>query len=54
MFGPDGGKGSETAGSFDVSDDTDDDHGRGLDDGDGFDDLTFVHLGSGSVEITEL
>ena len=53
MFGPYGGKGSETSGSFDVTDNTDDDHGWGLDNGDGLDDLTFVHLGSGSVKITE-
>jgi hypothetical protein len=54
MLGPDGGKRSETTRSFDVTDDTDDDHRRGLDDGDSFDDLSLVHLGPGSVEITKL
>lgn len=54
MLGPYGGKGSETAWGFDVTDDTDDDHRWRLDDSDGFDDLALVHLRSRSVEITQL
>merc|ERR1719234_1372307 len=35
--------------SLNVSNDTDSDHGRGLDDGDGFDNLLLVVLGTGTV-----
>jgi hypothetical protein len=41
---PDSGEGAETARSLNVADDTDDDEGRGLDDSDSLDNLTFVHL----------
>jgi hypothetical protein len=44
VLGPDGGERTETTGGLDVADDTDDHHGRGLDDGDGLNDLTLVHL----------
>jgi len=44
VLSPDGGEGTETTGSLDVSDDTDDDHRRSLDDGSGFDDFLLVHL----------
>jgi len=52
MLREDGGKSSETLGGFDVSDDTDNNHGRGFDNGDGVDDLTLVHEGTGSVNST--
>jgi len=41
---PDSGEGAETARSFDVADDTDDNERRGLDDSDGLDNLTLMHL----------
>lgn len=41
---PDSSEGAETAGSLDVADDTDDDEWRSLDDSDGLDNLTLVHL----------
>jgi hypothetical protein len=41
---PDGSEGAEAARSLNVSDDTDDDEWRGLDDSDGLDNFTFVHL----------
>lgn len=44
VLSPDSGEGTETTGSLDVSDDTDDDHRRSLDDGSGFDDFLLVHL----------
>lgn len=53
VLGPDGGKGTETTGSLDVTDDTDDDHRWGVDNGDGLDNLTLVHLGSWAVEVTD-
>lgn len=44
MRSPYSGEGAETARSLDVTDDTDDNEWRGLDDGDCFDNLTLVHL----------
>lgn len=44
MVSPDGGEGAETAGGFDVANETDDHDGRGLDNSDGLDDLTLVEL----------
>jgi hypothetical protein len=41
---PDSGEGPKTTGSLDVADDTDDDEWRSLDDSDGLDNLTLVHL----------
>jgi len=49
----DGGQGTKTTGSLDVSDNTDNDHGRGLQDGNGIDDLTLVHNSSGTVDATD-
>mmetsp|Transcript_58207 Transcript_58207/g.142311 ORF Transcript_58207/g.142311 Transcript_58207/m.142311 type:complete len:321 (-) Transcript_58207:66-1028(-) len=49
----DGGKCPHASGSFDVSDDTDDDHGRGLDDRNSVDDFTLVHEGTGTVDRTD-
>jgi len=53
VLGPDSGQGAKTAGSLDVSDNTDNDHGRGLDDGDGLDNLLLVHLGTGTVQVAD-
>lgn len=52
VLGPDGGQGSETARSLDVSDNTDNNHRRSLDDGNGLDDFLLVHLGSNTLEFT--
>ena len=49
----DGGEGSESLWSFDVTDDTNNNHGWGLDDGDGIDDLTLVHESTGTVDSTD-
>lgn len=53
VVSPDGGKSSEASGGLDVSDQTDDLEGRGLDDGDGFNLLLLVELGLSSVDISE-
>ncbi len=53
VLGKDGSQGAESLGSLNVSNNTDDDHRRGLDDGDGIDDLTLVHEGSGTVDSTD-
>jgi hypothetical protein len=53
VLGPDGGQGTETTGSLDVTNKTDGDHGRGLDDGDGLNDLLLVELGTGTVEVAD-
>lgn len=44
VLSPDGGQRSKTSGGLNVTDNTNDDHGRGLDDGDGLDDFSLVHL----------
>ena len=44
MRGPDGGEGTETTGSLDVSNNADDHHWRCLDDGNSLHDLALVHL----------
>ena len=53
MLGEDGGEGAEAAGSLDVADDADDDHGGRLQDGDGVDDLALVHEGAGAVDAAD-
>ena len=53
MLGPNGGEGSETTRGLDVTNNSDNDNWRGFDDGDGLDDLTLVHLGSRSVEVSD-
>lgn len=53
VLSPDGGEGTETTGSLDVSDQTNNNHRGGLDDGDGFDDFLVVDLRSGLVGLTE-
>jgi hypothetical protein len=50
---PDGGEGAEATGSLDVADNTDDHHRRGLDDGNGLNDLALVHLCTRSVDELE-
>jgi len=52
MLSPDGGEGTKTTGSLDVTNDTNDDHGGSLNDADGLDDLLLVHLGTRTVKIT--
>lgn len=44
VLGPDGGERSKTTGGLDVTDNTDDNHRRSLDDSGGLDDLLLVHL----------
>jgi hypothetical protein len=44
VLGPDGGQRPQTSGGLDVSDNTNDDHRRGLDDGGSLDNLSLVHL----------
>jgi hypothetical protein len=51
VLGPHGGERAQAARRLDVADDTDDDHRRRLDDRDGLDDLTLVHLRAGAVEV---
>jgi hypothetical protein len=53
VLGPDGGQGTETAGGFEVTNETDNVHGRALEDGDGFDGFLLVELGTGLVDFTE-
>jgi len=53
VLGPDGGQRSQSSGSLDVTDNTDDDHRWGLDNGNGLDDFSLVHLGSGSVKVSD-
>lgn len=53
VLSPDGGERAETTGSLNVTDDTDSDKGRGLDDGDSLDNLLLVHLGTRSVKVTD-
>lgn len=52
VLGPDGGEGSETSWGFDVTNDTDDDHWWGFDDGDWLVDLLVVELGALSVNLS--
>jgi len=52
MLSPNGGEGAETAGGFDVTDDTDSNHWWGFNDCDGLDNLTLVHLSTWTVQIT--
>jgi len=53
VLGPDGGKGSETSGSFDITNNTTDNNGRSFEDGTGFDDFLLVELGADLVDISE-
>ena len=53
VLGEHGGEGAEAARRLEVSHDTHDDHGGGLEDGDGVDDLALVHDGSGAVHAAD-
>mmetsp|Transcript_25683 Transcript_25683/g.56245 ORF Transcript_25683/g.56245 Transcript_25683/m.56245 type:complete len:264 (-) Transcript_25683:13-804(-) len=53
VFGEYGGESAEAAGSFDVTDDPDDDHGGCFEDRDGIDHLALVHQGSGTVHAAD-
>lgn len=53
MLGPDSGQRSQSTRSLDVTDNTDDNHRWGLDNGNGLDNLSLVHLGSGSVKVSD-
>jgi len=53
VLGPDSGEGTETTGSLDVTNNTDDNERRSVNNSDGLDDLTLVHLGTTSVKITD-
>jgi hypothetical protein len=52
VLSPDGGERAESTGGLDVSDNSDDDDGGSLDDGDGLNDLLLVHLGARTLELT--
>jgi len=53
VLSPDGGQRTETTRGLDVRDETDAHDGRGLEDGDGLDDLLLVQLGTRFVDITD-
>ena len=53
MLREDGGESAEAAGGLDVADNSDDDHRRRLEDGDGVNDLALVHLGARAVDSTD-
>jgi len=44
MLGPDGGKGSETSGGFDITNNTADNNGGSFEDSAGFNDFLLVEL----------
>jgi len=50
---PDGGQGTETTRSFNVTDETASNHGRALEDGDGLDAVLLVNLGTRLVNVTD-
>jgi len=52
MLGKDGLEGAQALWRLDVANSADDDHGWGLDDGDGLDGLLLVQLGAQLVDIT--
>lgn len=49
---PDSGKSSQSLGSGNVTNNSNSDHGRGFDDGDGFDNFLLVHLGAEFVQFS--
>jgi len=53
VLGPDGGEGTEASGGHHVTDDADDVHGRGLDNGNGIEGFLLVHLGARALDITD-
>merc|ERR1719336_391117 len=52
VLGPDGLESPHTPGGLNVSNNTDADHGRSLEDGDGLDNLLLVDLGARSVHLS--
>lgn len=52
VVGPHGGQGTETTRSLDVANNTDDDHGGSLNDGNGLAHLLLVHLRAGTIDLT--
>ena len=52
MLSPDGGEGADTPDGLDVANHTDNDHGRGLNDGDSLCDFFLVGLGARLLHIT--
>lgn len=53
FLSPNGGEGSETSGGFDISDNSDNNHRGGFDNGDGFDNFFFVEFGTGFFNVSE-
>jgi len=53
LVGPDGGQRSHASGGVDVSDESNDDHGGSLDDGDGLNDFLLVELGTNFIDISD-
>jgi hypothetical protein len=53
MLGKDGGKSPQPTRGLEVADDSNNDHGRGLEDGNGIDDFAFVHDGSGTIDAAD-
>lgn len=53
MLGKDSCDGAKTTRSQDVANDTDDDHGRSLNDGHGLNDFFLVHLRTRTIKITD-
>lgn len=53
VLGPDGGQGSKTSGSGNVTNNTDNNHGGSVNDGGSLDNLSLVHLGASSVEVSD-
>lgn len=53
VLGPDGGQRSQTSGSGNVTNNTDNNHGGSVDDGGSLDNLSLVHLGTSSVKISD-
>lgn len=51
VLSPDGGDGAKTTGSLDVTNQTNNDHGRSFDDGDSLNDFLLVHLRSRAIHI---
>lgn len=53
VLGPDGSQSSKTVGGLSVTDETNANHGRGLEDGNSLSDLLLVELGTGLLNISE-
>lgn len=53
MLSPDGGQGTKTARSLDVTGSTNNDNGGSLDDGDSLEDFLLVHFGSRTIKVTD-